>query len=102
MGLFDLFIGLSIAYPCSKTKIQILDRLFVRHSWHRRVKRKNMLDETEIEHRLAKIEQEVAALKQKSASTNWLENLIGSISDEEVFLEALKYGREFRDSDQAI
>lgn len=61
-----------------------------------------MLDEKAIEHRLANLEQEVAALKQKLASTNWLENLIGSISDEEAFLEALKYGREFRDSDKPV
>ncbi|MGG6264871.1 hypothetical protein ACQ4M3_02250 [Leptolyngbya sp. AN03gr2] len=65
-----------------------------------------MLDETAIEHRLAKLEQEVAALKQKSVSesvpTNWLKNLIGSISDEEAFLEALRYGREFRDSDKPV
>ncbi|GAP95293.1 hypothetical protein [Leptolyngbya sp. NIES-2104] len=61
-----------------------------------------MLDETAIEYRLAKLEQEVAALKQKSVWANWLENLIGLISDEEAFLEALKYGREFRDSDKLI
>ncbi|MBD1842780.1 transferase hexapeptide repeat containing protein [Cyanobacteria bacterium FACHB-63] len=65
-----------------------------------------MLDETAIEQRLAKLEQEVAALKQKSAaesaSTNWLQNLIGSISDEDAFLQALKYGQEFRDSDKPV
>jgi hypothetical protein len=70
------------------------------------VKRKNMLDETAIESRLAKLEQEVAALKQKSADestpTNWINRLIGSISDDEAFLEALKYGREFRDTDKPV
>jgi hypothetical protein len=48
----------------------------------------------------------MAALKQKSdsesPSANWRDHLIGSISDEEAFLEALKYGREFRDSDKPV
>ncbi|MCU0550848.1 MAG: hypothetical protein MUC48_15990 [Leptolyngbya sp. Prado105] len=61
-----------------------------------------MLDETAIEQRLAILEQEVANLKKQSHSTNWIENLTGSISDEEAFLEALKYGREFRDSDKPV
>jgi hypothetical protein len=65
-----------------------------------------MLDEAAIEQRLAKLEQEVAALKQKSADesapTTWLDNLIGSISDEDAFLQALEYGRNFRDSDKPV
>lgn len=59
-----------------------------------------MLDETAIEQRLATLEKEVAHLKQQSVSTNWLEKLTGSISDEAAFLEALEYGRELRDSDK--
>ncbi|BDA73563.1 hypothetical protein CAL7716_077290 [Calothrix sp. PCC 7716] len=63
-----------------------------------------MLDEAAIEHRLANLEREVAALKQKnnndSTSDNWLNNLIGSISDEAAFIEALEYGRSFRQSDK--
>ncbi len=63
-----------------------------------------MLDEAAIEHRLANLEREVAALKQKnnndSTSDNWLNKLIGSISDEAAFSEALEYGRLFRQSDK--
>ncbi|RUT05258.1 hypothetical protein DSM106972_040790 [Dulcicalothrix desertica PCC 7102] len=63
-----------------------------------------MLDEAAIEQRLATLEREVAALKQKnnndSTSDNWLNKLIGSISDEAAFLEALEYGRSFRQSDK--
>lgn len=58
-----------------------------------------MLDETAIEHCLAYLERDVAALKQKnnndSTSDNWLNKLIGSISDEAAFIEALEYGRSF-------
>ncbi|MEL7356443.1 MAG: hypothetical protein AAFN40_07755 [Cyanobacteria bacterium J06560_6] len=34
-----------------------------------------------------------------SEPSNWLDNLIGSISDESAFLEALESGRIFRQSD---
>lgn len=65
-----------------------------------------MLDEATVEQRLATLEQEVAELKLKSnqefSSVNWLENLIGSISDEEVFLQALEYGRSFRQTDRLV
>ncbi|BAZ15472.1 hypothetical protein NIES4071_73440 [Calothrix sp. NIES-4071] len=64
-----------------------------------------MLDEEAIEHRLANLEREVAALKQKnnsSNSDNWLNKLIGSISDEDAFLQALEYGRSFRQSDRPV
>jgi hypothetical protein len=65
-----------------------------------------MLDEAAIEHRLATLEREVAALKQKnntdSTSDNWLNKLIGSVSDEAAFLEALEYGRSFRQSDRPV
>lgn len=65
-----------------------------------------MLDEATLEHRLVMLEQEVADLKQKatnsSTSTNWLNNLIGSISDESAFLEALEYGRSFRQADNGF
>jgi hypothetical protein len=63
---------------------------------------KTMLDEKAIEQRLATLEQEVANLKKQSNLTNWIEKLTGSISDEEAFLEALKYGREFCDSDKPV
>ncbi len=65
-----------------------------------------MLNETTIEHRLATLEEEVANLKQKdtnkSTSANWMDKLIGSISDETAFLEALEYGRSFRQSDKPL
>ncbi|NES01272.1 MAG: transferase hexapeptide repeat containing protein [Symploca sp. SIO1B1] len=59
-----------------------------------------MLDETELEQRLANLEQIVSDLQLKAnsqtATENWLDKLIGSVSDEEVFLQALKYGRDLR------
>lgn len=62
-----------------------------------------MLDETVLEHRLLTLEQAVSALQHKvesKPSENWLGNLTGSISDEEAFLEALKYGWAFRQADK--
>ncbi len=65
-----------------------------------------MLDETTLEKRLVTLEQAVAVLQQKfeseATSPHWLEKLIGSISDEEAFLEALEYGRAFRSEDKLI
>lgn len=65
-----------------------------------------MLDEATLERRLAIIEQEIADLKRQSESnsisSNWLDKLIGSISDESAFLEALEYGRAFRQADKPI
>ena len=63
-----------------------------------------MLDEALLERRLKIIEQEIADLKRKSERNsiagNWLDKLIGSISDESAFLEALEYGRAFRQADK--
>jgi hypothetical protein len=62
-----------------------------------------MLDEAILEKRLVTIEQAVAELQltvERKSSENWLENLMGSISDEESFLEALEYGRAFRQADK--
>ncbi|MGJ5673542.1 MAG: transferase hexapeptide repeat containing protein [Nostochopsis sp.] len=65
-----------------------------------------MLDEATVERRLATLEQEVRELKCKTdsslTSSNWLDKLIGSISDESAFLEALEYGRSFREADKPI
>jgi hypothetical protein len=57
-----------------------------------------MLDETVLERRLLTLEQAVSELQRKvetKPSENWLEKLIGSISDEEAFVKALEYGRDF-------
>jgi hypothetical protein len=65
-----------------------------------------MLDETVLERRLRTLEKTVADFQYKfegrSDSKNWLDKLIGSISDEAAFLKALEYGRAFRQSDQPI
>jgi len=62
-----------------------------------------MLDETVIEQRLETLEQAVSDLQRKlesKPSENWLDKLIGSISDEAALLEALEYGRAFRQADK--
>ncbi|MEA5581895.1 transferase hexapeptide repeat containing protein [Nodularia harveyana UHCC-0300] len=65
-----------------------------------------MLDEVTVEQRLNTLEQAVFdlqhKLESKLISENWLEKLIGSVSNEEVFLEALEYGRAFRQSDKPV
>jgi hypothetical protein len=65
-----------------------------------------MLDTATLEKRLINLEQVVLDLQHKFDSKpspdNWLENLIGSISDDSAFLEALEYGRAFRQSDKPI
>ncbi|MBL1208701.1 transferase hexapeptide repeat containing protein [Geminocystis sp. GBBB08] len=59
-----------------------------------------MSDQTNIEQRLSTLEQTVLNLQNQinknTKSDDWLENVIGSISDEETFLEALEYGKLFR------
>lgn len=65
-----------------------------------------MLDETTLEQRLVTLEQAVSDLQSKfeskPTSENWLKKLIGSISDQAAFLEALEYGRTFRQADKPI
>ncbi|NJM66260.1 MAG: transferase hexapeptide repeat containing protein [Acaryochloris sp. RU_4_1] len=65
-----------------------------------------MLNETILEKRLAMLEQTVSDLQHKlesnPTSKNWLDKLIGSISDEAAFLEALEYGRISRQTDKPI
>jgi hypothetical protein len=66
-----------------------------------------MLDETTLEQRLVTLEQAVSDLQRKvdskpTSDENWLQKLIGSISDEPAFLEALEYGRTFRQADKPI
>ncbi|MEA5618127.1 transferase hexapeptide repeat containing protein [Cronbergia sp. UHCC 0137] len=65
-----------------------------------------MLDTSTLEQRLINLEQVVFDLQHKfdtkPTSENWLERLIGSISDDAAFLKALEYGRAFRQSDKPI
>jgi hypothetical protein len=65
-----------------------------------------MLDTANLERRLMTLEQVVLDLQHKfdskPRSDNWLERLIGSISDDAAFLEALEYGRAFRQSDKPV
>ncbi len=63
-----------------------------------------MLNETTFEQRLVTLEAAVSdlqhKLEEKPNSKNWLEKLIGSVSDEAAFHEALEYGRAFRHADK--
>jgi hypothetical protein len=65
-----------------------------------------MLDQINIETRLTNLEKMVCDLQEqvnkKENTENWLQNLVGSISDESAFLEALEYGRAFRESDRPL
>jgi hypothetical protein len=65
-----------------------------------------MVKKITLEQRLTTLEKAVYQiqyrLKNKSNSDNWLQQLSGSISDDELFLEALECGRSFRQSDQSI
>jgi hypothetical protein len=62
-----------------------------------------MIDEMVLERRLAMLESTVADLQRRldeaPPSNNWLEKVIGSISDEKAFLEALEFGRALRKAD---
>jgi hypothetical protein len=64
-----------------------------------------MSNQTTIEQRLSLLEQTVIKLQnqinQNSQPDNWLEQVIGSISDEAAFLEALEYGKLARYEDQS-
>jgi hypothetical protein len=64
-----------------------------------------MLNENILEQRLRTLEKSVIALQHRlenePSQKNWLEKLIGSISDEAAFLEAMEYGQTFRQSDQS-
>jgi hypothetical protein len=65
-----------------------------------------MLDAATLEQRLITLEKVVLDLQQKVDSkpkaANWMEKLIGSISDDSAFLEALEYGHAFRQSDKPV
>lgn len=63
-------------------------------------------DRAALEKRIEKLEQTVADLQRKSEdkprSKGWLHKLIGTVSDEPAFLEALEYGRAYRQSDKPV
>jgi hypothetical protein len=63
-----------------------------------------MLDETTIEQRLVNLELTVSELKRlliaSPTSSNWLEKVTGSISDEQAFLKVLEYGKSLRYADK--
>ena len=65
-----------------------------------------MADKTALEERVTALEQTVLELqnqlahKPKSEHEDWFEKLAGSISNEAIFLEALEYGRAYRQSDR--
>ncbi|MBE9174916.1 transferase hexapeptide repeat containing protein [Synechocystis salina LEGE 06155] len=65
-----------------------------------------MSESTTIEQRLTNLEQVVFELQNKvdngDSRGSWLEKMVGSISDDAVFLEALEYGRIFRQSEKLI
>lgn len=56
------------------------------------------------ERRLEAVEQAIAGIERRlsgvSSTGNWLDHVIGSISDIEAFDEAMRYGRDFRHSDR--
>jgi len=63
-----------------------------------------MLDEKDLEQRVATLEHLVAELNRRidgaPVPRNWLEKVTGSISDEEAFVEALEFGRALRNADR--
>jgi hypothetical protein len=65
-----------------------------------------MSKSTTIEQRLTNLEQVVFELQNKidnsDSCENWLERMVGSISDDAAFLEALEYGKIFRQSGKII
>ncbi|WP_017292852.1 hypothetical protein [Geminocystis herdmanii] len=60
-----------------------------------------MPEKNTVEQRLSTLENTVINLQnqlnQHLKSDDWLDDVIGSVSDEETFLEALEYGRLFRE-----
>jgi hypothetical protein len=53
-----------------------------------------------VENRLANLEADVARLKAKVEGTAepWWERIWGSFANDPAFLEAMRYGREYRES----
>jgi hypothetical protein len=63
-----------------------------------------MLDEAVVERRLATLEGAVRDLQRRlaraPAPADWLDKVIGSVSDEAAFNEALEFGRAIRNADR--
>ncbi len=63
-----------------------------------------MLDEVKLEQRLIMIEKAISHLQNQmnepTQPQNWVEKMTGSISDKEAFLEALEYGKIWRETEQ--
>ena len=63
-----------------------------------------MIDEMNIIQRLVTLESVVADLQHRLAaapsSSNWVEAITGSITDEAAFIEALEYGQQLRKTDR--
>ena len=65
-----------------------------------------MSNETRVEQRLSAVEQAIADLQDRLAAgdhpapSNWLDQVIGSITDEAAFREALEFGRAYRMADR--
>ena len=62
-----------------------------------------MQDPKDLEQRLKALEQAVAELQQRlpasSSPSSWLDKVVGSVTDDEAFLEALALGRAYRHAD---
>jgi len=59
------------------------------------------MSNTEIEVRLAKLEKEVSHLKsqiQTPDQTPWWESILGTFAEDPVYDEAMRLGREYRES----
>ena len=63
-----------------------------------------MPEETMFEQRLSAVEHAIVDLQRRlgevPASPDWLDKVIGSVTDEAAFREALEYGRAFREADR--
>ena len=61
-----------------------------------------MANQISIEQRLAALEQEVAAIRQRMTSAptngNWVDDIAGSMKQFPEFAEVVRLGREFRQS----
>lgn len=63
-----------------------------------------MSNETMLEQPLAAVERAIADLQRRLAggpmSSDWLDKVAGSVTDEAAFREVLEFGRSFRSADR--